>query len=162
MPADRDHFLDLLRYDDWAYGRLLAFLREVAPEAEHGAATLPDLGQCVRLLGHLARSRAAWLARVEGTPQPSAFWADDDTLAGIEASLRASADGWRRLLEAADGFEQHVAYVNTQGASFTSTLREILTHVVNHGTYHRGQIAQTLRAAGLAPVATDYIVYARA
>ena len=41
-----------------------------------------------------------------------------------------------------------VVYRNTKGEEFASTLVDILTHVVIHGAYHRGQIARVLGAAG--------------
>lgn len=54
-----------------------------------------------------------------------------------------------------------IAYKNSAGLSFTSTLKDILLHVALHGAYHRGQIAMALRATGDTPAATDFIVFAR-
>jgi uncharacterized damage-inducible protein DinB len=50
-----------------------------------------------------------------------------------------------------------VGYTNSKGEPWTNTVEEILTHVVIHSTYHRGQIASDLRNAGLEPAYTDYI-----
>lgn len=54
-----------------------------------------------------------------------------------------------------------ISYRNSAGASFTSTLEEILLHVALHGSYHRGQIAMILRNAGETPAPTDFIAFAR-
>ena len=52
-----------------------------------------------------------------------------------------------------------LSYVNLQGQTFAYPLRRMLQHVVNHGTYHRGQITTLLRQLGAAPLATDLLLY---
>jgi uncharacterized damage-inducible protein DinB len=47
--------------------------------------------------------------------------------------------------------------VNSKGEPYTSSVEDILTHVVFHGAYHRGQIAAKMRESGLEPAYTDYI-----
>jgi uncharacterized damage-inducible protein DinB len=49
----------------------------------------------------------------------------------------------------------------SKGVEFRTPVRDVLTHLVMHSAYHRGQIAQAVREAGGQPAATDYIVYAR-
>jgi uncharacterized damage-inducible protein DinB len=50
-----------------------------------------------------------------------------------------------------------IAYTNTKGEPWTNTVGDILTHVVLHSAYHRGQIAAGLRASGQPPAYTDFI-----
>ena len=50
-----------------------------------------------------------------------------------------------------------VEYTNSQGQSWTSTTDEIITHIILHGAYHRGQIASEMRVSGFEPQYTDYI-----
>ena len=47
--------------------------------------------------------------------------------------------------------------MNSKGEPYTSSVEDILTHVVFHGAYHRGQIAAKMRESGLEPAYTDYI-----
>lgn len=54
-----------------------------------------------------------------------------------------------------------VTYKNTAGEVHTNSNQEILTHIVNHSTYHRGQVMLQLRESGLDAIATDYIFYKR-
>lgn len=54
-----------------------------------------------------------------------------------------------------------VRYRNTKGEEFATPVIDILTHVVVHGAYHRGQIAKALGRAGTRAVNTDYITFAR-
>ncbi len=50
-----------------------------------------------------------------------------------------------------------VPYTNNQGHQFTNSIQEILFHVVNHSTYHRGQVIIQLKDAGIEVASTDYI-----
>ncbi len=54
-----------------------------------------------------------------------------------------------------------ISYKNLQGQNFQNTIHEIFIHIVNHGVYHRGQIASQMRQIGITPPPTDMIVYYR-
>jgi uncharacterized damage-inducible protein DinB len=56
-----------------------------------------------------------------------------------------------------EDLEDGVAYRNTKGEFWTSTAGDILTHLVLHSSYHRGQIAAAIREAGGDPAYTDFI-----
>ncbi|MBE3554365.1 MAG: hypothetical protein IMW85_05085 [Thermicanus sp.] len=47
--------------------------------------------------------------------------------------------------------------MGSKGERFTNHLEEIIHHIVNHGTYHRGNIAAMVRQLGQTGVSTDYI-----
>lgn len=57
--------------------------------------------------------------------------------------------------------ETVILYTNSRGQSFENKVRDILFHVINHSTYHRGQIATDFRQNGIEPLSTDYIFYKR-
>ena len=50
-----------------------------------------------------------------------------------------------------------MAYVNSKGEQWSTTVEDILLHVVLHSSYHRGQVAYILRAGGFTPPYTDYV-----
>jgi uncharacterized damage-inducible protein DinB len=54
-----------------------------------------------------------------------------------------------------------VSYRKSAGRDFRNSVRDIVIHVTMHGSYHRGQIARLVRAAGGEPPYTDYIQYRR-
>ncbi|WP_226389006.1 DinB family protein [Penaeicola halotolerans] len=54
-----------------------------------------------------------------------------------------------------------ITYSNSKGQVFQNTVQEVLFHIINHSTYHRGQIATSVKSSGIAPLATDYIFYKR-
>jgi uncharacterized damage-inducible protein DinB len=66
---------------------------------------------------------------------------------------------WRKYLEASapDDLTKTVSYKNSKGEPWTSTVEDVVTHVLFHSTYHRGQIASFMRASGDTPAYTDFI-----
>lgn len=81
-------------------------------------------------------------------PGLRARWAD------LERIQRAFVDG---LTEAA--LAQRIRYVNASGVAWIYPLGEMIRHVVNHASYHRGQVTTLLRQLGAAPVSTDFLEY---
>jgi uncharacterized damage-inducible protein DinB len=64
---------------------------------------------------------------------------------------------WHDYLNTVEDLLQGVSYKNSKGEPWTSTILDVLTHVVMHSAYHRGQIASHMREIGQAPAYTDYI-----
>jgi uncharacterized damage-inducible protein DinB len=120
-------------------------------------------GRAVELLSHLLRAQDVWYGRVEDTSHADlALWVDED-LAACADRAEASAERWQSVLanRAPEALAQPVVYTNSKGTRFETPLRDILRHVANHGTHHRGQSALVLREAGIAPPPTDYIFFVR-
>jgi uncharacterized damage-inducible protein DinB len=165
MLIASEHFIDLFHYNDWANRKTIDALAALG-NSGHDAASAPKharFEQALALLSHLLRAQVVWLGRVQASEDAALpFW-EQDTL---DACTARSADGTRRWLAfleqcTPEDFAGAVSYTNSQGRAFSSTLREIATHVINHSTHHRAQIARLLREAGATPPATDYIFYAR-
>ena len=54
-------------------------------------------------------------------------------------------------------FDAEIEYVNSKGERWSSAVGDVLNHVLLHSSYHRGQVASELRAAGSEPAYTDFI-----
>lgn len=117
----------------------------------------------LNLLAHLLVSEQIWLLRLRGqdtsliNKSPEFSHADCERLAA--EMRRAYADFLGSVNE--EDLDAPVTYRNFKGDEYHTPLRDILLHVANHGTYHRGQLALTLRAEGLTPVDTDFITFVR-
>jgi len=142
----------LFEYNRWASTRVLDTLQS--------ADGVPE--RAVELLSHLLRTQDVWYGRVMSTQHADLdFWATDPLSACAER-LDASTRRWNAVLdERGDNLDQPVSYTNSKGTPFETPLRDICTHVVNHGTHHRAQIALVLREVDIVPPATDYIFYLR-
>jgi uncharacterized damage-inducible protein DinB len=148
----RDYLDRMFRYTAWADQRTLTALRD-CPAAQ--AEALP-------LLAHLFGAEEVWLSRIEGRTPTVAVW---PALSLDECARLAeiNAAGYAALLARtpADGWHAPIHYRNTAGNEYTTPLWEILTHVVIHGGYHRGQIAKVLGRADVPAVNTDFITFTR-
>ena len=135
-------------YDRWANGECLAALSAVASPPP----------RAVRWLAHVAAAEVLWLERLLGEHQSMAVWPELD-VAGVGEVLTRLDGRWSDYLERLTEAEldRFCSYVNSQGESWQSRVDDILTHVVIHSAYHRGQIAAELRGAGIAPPYTDFI-----
>lgn len=116
----------------------------------------------LRLLAHIAGAERLWLSRLDRAAAPLAVW-PSLTIDECATELAAVAAAWaERLAEWDDGaLAATVSYVNSRGEPWISTVADVLTHVALHSSYHRGQIATAMRAAGAEPAYTDFIHAAR-
>jgi len=143
----RAHLRRLLEWDGWANRETVASLRAASPPA-----------RALRFMAHVTAAERLWLGRLRQDPAPVVVWPGltiDDCAAEVEAMARA----WPIFLDGpppAD-LEGAVAYRNSKGEPWTSAVGDVLTHVVAHSAYHRGQVASELRAAGFVPAYTDFI-----
>ncbi len=64
------------------------------------------------------------------------------------------------ILEEFD-FNTKIIYQNSKGKKIVNSVHEILFHIANHLTHHKGQIIADLRKNGIEPIITDYIYFKR-
>lgn len=116
--------------------------------------------QVNKLFWHVLTSKHIWISRVFGAKPKFGVW--DDQLDTSQFEFLA-ADNHEVLIRILDTLPlaTAVTYKNTSGQVFTDLLSDILFHIINHSTYHRGQIAQRLHALGFEIPATDYIILNR-
>ena len=155
MDAQLDR---LFHHLEWANARLLDSLDPAAPLP----VALP--AEVLRLLGHVLGAERVWLDRIEGVGEVRANPWPELTLAQARELAAVSAVRFRTLVRSAspERLAAPIAYQNSRGEAFRTGLRDILLHVAMHGAHHRGQIAALLRRAGLEPVDTGFIIFARA
>ena len=139
------HLRKLLRYDVWANRETLGSLKQSAPP------------RSLMWLAHIVGAEYLWLARLRQYDETLPVWPELDVEACGERLDQLSLL-WPEYLDDTDeSFTERVAYTNSRGEAWTNTVEEILTHVVIHSAYHRGQIASDVRASGGTPAYTDYI-----
>lgn len=151
--------LDLYAYTAWANHRIVEACAEV-PEAELARDLGGSFPSILAVLGHVTASDWMWMERWHGR-SPTAFPAHIDTtsLGALSLQWRAIQDRrleWIHTLDEAD-LGDIVHYRNTAGVAHERPLSELLFHVVNHSTYHRGQVVVYLRQLGHAAPSTDLI-----
>lgn len=119
--------------------------------------------KAMKLMSHIVAAEHIWLTRLNGLDSSDLqVWPLYD-LPECRRIAEQNREGYRRYLDQIDEKDlgKAVSYRNQTGKSYETAVADILTHVAIHGGYHRGQIAIVLREAGLEPVNTDFITFAR-
>ncbi len=154
---------ELFAYTGWANGRMLDAVAKL-----DAAAFDQDLGNSFpsirATLVHVLSADWVWLARWRGSsptgiPESWELASFPAVRAKWEEIQRERADFVRGLGDA--DLDRPLAYRNIRGEPFVNTFGEMLRHVVNHNTYHRGQVITMLRQLGAQGVETDLIVFYR-
>lgn len=119
------------------------------------------------VLGTLVHTFAAdriWLARIQGhVPARFIDTEKDMHLAVLQNDWPALHEQWKQWAQGLtpDAIAAKVAYKDLKGNPYETPLWQIVLHVVNHGTHHRGQASGFLRSMGHKPPALDLIAYYR-
>lgn len=155
--------LALLDYHYWARDRLLDAVEEVAPDRFH-----KDMGNSfpsIRdTLLHIVFSEWVWRLRWEGELLPEFFDPKDfGTVQDIRARWIEEERHVRRVVDQVgpDGLDHVFGYTELDGQSHQSVFWQSVQHVVNHATYHRGQVTTMLRQVGARAPSQDLIVFYR-
>jgi len=153
----------LYDYNRWANHRILDATSKLS--AEEFTKDLRNSFPSIRdTLVHILGGEWIWLTRWNGI-SPTGFPDTWDT--STHEALRKQ---WQEVERDQTAFlsgltEQSlnkvIAYRNTAGNPFANPLWQMMRHVVNHSTYHRGQVTTMLRQLSAEAVATDLIVFYR-
>ncbi len=153
----------LYDYTDWANDRMIAAIRGLSDE-QYTREITSSFPSVRATLGHIAGAEWIWLQRWKGTsPAAQPEWAVDAPVDLLANELRKVASERQTFLRSIDdeALMQPLGYRNLKGDTFTNRLIDILSHVANHSTHHRGQLTTMLRQAGAVPPVTDLIVFFR-
>ncbi len=149
-------FLRMFAYDSWANRECLAAMQAAASVS-------PDtLGR----MAHILSAQKLWLQRIMKQPQSMPVW---PTATIVDCTVLAGemSSAWQNYLTrlanqfAPGSLDDNVEYRNTKGEPWSSRVEDILTHVLFHSAYHRGQIALQMRSSGFEPAHTDFILAVR-
>lgn len=161
-----DHFNRMLAYELWANARVNDSLRSAKAALERGGASAeaPALLKAGEIWAHVQCARQAWLHRlgfpgVDRPPELFPRWSVDRAVTEC-AAMDAAWSTYFSKLGPLD-LPRVVNYTTSEGHPKTTVLSDILIHVFNHSTYHRGQIARLVTDCGGKRAETDYVLFAR-
>jgi uncharacterized damage-inducible protein DinB len=142
-----DYLRRQFAYDVWANREVLAAIQAAGPSE-----------RSLALMAHIISAERLWLERLRQQPQSSPVWPkiSSQQCEAQGAELARSWPVYLKPLTAAD-VAKTIGYKNSKGEPWTSTIGDILTHVLLHSAYHRGQVASCMRGNGHTPAYTDFI-----
>lgn len=142
------HFRRQFAYDAWANREVMAAVRSSRASGV----------RVLQLMAHILSAELLWLERLQKQRQSQPVWPE---WGAEQCEVRSAeiSNLWRQYLESQkqDDLARTVSYKNSKGESWTSNVQDVVTHVLLHSAYHRGQIASLMRANGETPAYTDFI-----
>lgn len=154
----------LFDYHYWARDRVLEAAAAL-DAVQYARALGGSFGSVRDTLNHMYGAEVLWLRRWQGESAPSMPSPLPDSVPALRAAWKRQEAALRAFLQALHepDLQRVIAYTSLAGVPGASALWEMLAHVVNHATYHRGQVTTLLRQLGAAPPAsTDLIAFFRA
>lgn len=158
---ESDRIKALYEYNRWANDRMFEAVSRLTPEQY--TKDMQSSHRSVRdTFVHVISAEWIYLQRVRGT-SPKALWSPLDF-----PTVSKLRERWVELAREQMAFianlteeqlKKPITYINLAGEPFTYPLWLILQHVVNHSSYHRGQITTMLRQLGATPEATDFLLF---
>ena len=154
---------DLYAYTEWANDRMFAAVARLSDDqyTRELTSSYPTVRDT---LGHIVSAEWIWLQRWNGTsPASPPPWTVAPAVTTLEREMRAVIEQRRAFLATLDdeSLARPLSYRTLGGSSFTNRLFDVLLHVVNHSSYHRGQLTTMLRQVGAEPPSTDLILFRR-
>jgi len=112
----------------------------------------------IPLLSHSINTQQIWNARITNKKKLE-FHAEHS----LQECKRIDSENYKETLEILKNHEltENILYSNSKGIEFNNTIQQILFHIANHFSHHKGQIISDLRQNGIIPIVTDYIFYKR-
>jgi uncharacterized damage-inducible protein DinB len=151
----------LYAYNRWANRRVLKtsqFLKWQDFIQDLGASH----GSIRGTLVHILWGEWLWLRRWRDESPKQVFAPEEfSDWAALESQWSAVEEEQNAFLEKLTDelLIRGVSYENLQGVRWEYSLAEMMQHLVNHSSYHRGQVAVLLRQLGQTPLAGDFLVF---
>ncbi|MFD0677185.1 MULTISPECIES: DinB family protein [unclassified Paenibacillus] len=153
-------------YHVWANDRLFAHLDQLPKEAFHAEVTsvFPSVSQT---FGHMYLFEQLFMTVLAEVPNEDIFpkipgWTEEAQGKSVDEMRQlfaGVAEHFRDLLRRTPEPDKTMTIQHPQYGRIDTHFSEILRHVVNHGTYHRGNVTAMLRQQGFSGVPTDYMFY---
>lgn len=160
----KEIYSDFANYNLWANKKIVDFYLEQSSELleREIANSFPSIKLT---FFHIWDAELIWFKRLEGKSMahfPSAKFSGA-VEEGLYQMIQNSTE-FRDFIQTQEEtfFDEKCHYQTTQGGQFRMLNREIMQHVFNHSTYHRGQLVMMARQLNLSNIpSTDYIFYLR-
>ena len=150
-------------YNYWANEKLATVISGLGEPLffQQVPSSFPNLFETIE---HIWQAELVWRQRILQTaPSKKPEFSSKDMKALLETLLLESKQ-WQAFIgqTSEEKLLEMVPYNNWQGLPFTTPLWQIVQHIFNHSTFHRGQLVTMLRHLGVTALpSTDYITYTR-
>lgn len=160
----KELLLQLARYNLWANQLLISTIQSLSDE-QHRAEVKSSFPSLFTTIQHMWDAESIWWQRVklsEKVTRPSDEFTG--TFQELSSSLLNQDKQWIDWIQQGQEhlFQHEFIYYNSKKEKFKQPIYQMLLHLFNHGTYHRGQLVTMLRQLGIEKIPqTDFIVWSR-
>jgi uncharacterized damage-inducible protein DinB len=158
MQFDTNFVLWHFGYNRWANDKILGAAGDLTNDELNRYLYTSHHG-ILGTLDHIHRADRIWMNRLQGGPRLTLKdFEDQKTLESLEGIWLPLLDQWRDWVSTAD-LDGTLNYVNLAGKAASIKIWQLVLHLVNHSSYHRGQVITMVRQLGHTPVQTDLSAY---
>lgn len=156
----KNHLQDIVTYNLWANRRIINFLQQNSEEG-FTQPMVNSFSSIQKTLHHYFGAEKLWLERLQGKSLPEFPTFEGSIIDQHEKCLAVSKNFLAFIKnQPEDFFSKNCIFEHIDGTSYEVPIQKIIHHVVNHSTYHRGQIITLGNQANFSKiVGTDFITY---
>jgi uncharacterized damage-inducible protein DinB len=150
----KNKFPKQFEFEYWSNGTILKALRSLKEKDE----------RALFLFSHLLSSHCMWLSRVNKTGFTCTLF-QERTLDECEQLMKENLEGWKKYLsdKSATDLEQTIEFMvawETNPTKRKISIEDALVHLINHSSYHRGQIIAGIKGKVDELPLSTYVIYA--
>lgn len=154
------------KYHDWANDRILNHLKSL-PDQVYNEGIDSVFSSIHEVIVHIYNVDGMWLSVMSGDTFDQTMEvinhldqkSKGTSLHEMIALYEEVADNYLAFIRSLKDPDQQITIYHPSYGEMTTEVSELVEHVVNHGTYHRGNITAMLRQQGYPGISTDYIFY---
>ena len=160
----KELFIQYATFNLWANKLLFATI-ETLPEQQQNAEVKSSFPSLYKTVLHLLDAESIWWQRLR--LQEKILRPSDDfqgSFSELSKVLQEQNKRWIEWLHHVNehGLQHEFIYFNSKKERFKQPVYQMLLHMFNHGTYHRGQLVAMLRQLGVEKIPpTDFIAWSR-
>lgn len=146
----KQYFQELAEYNLWANNIVCNWLEQINDE-QWTREIISSFNSIQETVLHVISAEKAWLERFK--KNPNIVWLQNDFKGTKDEHIQLSKATSTELKSFIDAFDEkdlntNLDFKRLNGEAYSMPYYQLFAHVVNHATYHRGQLVTMLRQAG--------------
>lgn len=151
-------------FNEWANKRIIETIQPLSDDLKHQQ-IISSFSGMYRTLLHIWDAESGWWQRMNEVEMVKAPSSNSNlTAEEVMDGLMGQSAQWKTWVASRKEEELYISfdYKNLKGVPYSSKVFQMLQHLFNHGTYHRGQLVTMLRQVGVTDIpSTDFITFTR-
>jgi uncharacterized damage-inducible protein DinB len=159
QKMNKQYFIELAKYNLWANTIVCGWLEQISDE-QWNKEIISSFNSIQETVLHTISAENAWLQRFKKEPFE---WLQSTYKGSKEEHIKLWKENSTQLKAFIDAFDENdlnknLDFKRLNGEAYSMPYYQLFAHVVNHATYHRGQLVTMLRQAGFANISyTDLL-----